>query len=80
MRANHHIMGNLHLVIDDRAGMNFGVFQCATIDSGIGANIDIVVYDDSTKLGNFTPVTALISKAKTVATDDCTAMDLYAIA
>src|SRR5262249_9450757 len=53
MPANTHIVAYLDQVVDLRAFADHGVADCATIDSGAGPYLNIVLTDNSTSLRIF---------------------------
>src|SRR3954471_2308409 len=44
-------MGNLHLIVEPGAGSDLRIAQCAAVDRGIGADLDIVAQNHTAKLG-----------------------------
>src|ERR1700677_2403333 len=47
-----HVVPDLHEVVDPSAGADDRVFQGATIDGGVGADLDIVLDQDAAELGD----------------------------
>lgn len=67
--ADRDIMGDLHEIIDFSATANQGLTQSRAIDSGVGADFDIVFNHDDTDLRNLDALFAAPGIAKTIAAD-----------
>ena len=46
----HDVVGDLHQIINHRAGADHGVVTRAAVDRGVGADVDIVADDDAAEL------------------------------
>jgi hypothetical protein len=75
MFANTHIVADLNLVIELDARSNHGVLQTATIDRGVGADLDIVANVHRAQLRNLQPALAVFRETKTIRANHCTRVD-----
>ncbi len=48
--ANVHVMTDLHEVIDHGTRADYGIAKSASVDCAVGADFDIVPYQNSTEL------------------------------
>src|SRR4051812_36264834 len=68
--ANFYVMGDLYEVIELGAGFYDGGTHGSPVDSGIGADLHVILQDNIADLGNlFKASVGLGCKAKAVATD-----------
>lgn len=78
--ADSHVVGDLYEVIDLCTFANDGVVQRTTVDRRIGANLDIVLNDDSAELGNLLQAGGTQDVAETVLPNPHTVMKRHLIA
>ena len=74
-------MGNLNEVVQLGALLDHGSTHSGTVDGRVGSNLDIVLENDDTHLGNLLIGAVLLgSEAEAVATDNSTALHNAAVA
>ncbi len=67
--SDRHIMGDLHKIIDFGAFSNHGIARRSAVDRGVGADLDIVLNNDTADLRNFEMALAARHKAETILAD-----------
>ena len=75
-----HIMGNLHQIIDLGALTNYRVRKGATINSGVGTNLNIILNDDAPNMRHFFKAALAANEAKTILTNARTGLDKHPVA
>lgn len=70
MLSDDHVVGDLHLVIYLYTASDQRVIHGASIDRGVGADLDIIAYLNTADLRHFFPMTVTLRQAETVCTDD----------
>src|SRR5271165_1160537 len=69
MRADLHVMRDLNLIVELDAVFDHGIAQCSAVDSGIGADVDIVADHYAASLRNLDVDPVFLRKAEAVRTD-----------
>ena len=67
--ADPHVVRDLYQVVELDAVFQNGVLQRATVNAGVGANLDVIADLDRAQLLNFDPLAVMRRKAKPVSTD-----------
>lgn len=80
MCADVAVMRDLHQVIHAHVLFQHGVFQCAAVDAGVGADLAVVADHHAAQLRDLDPVTGIHRQAEAVGTDHRTGMDAHALA
>ena len=80
MPADHHIVGDLHQVVDLGALADHGVAQAPAVDRGAGANLDVVLNDNAADLRHLDVALGARHVAEAVLADVATRMNDDAIA
>ena len=75
MPSNHHVVPDLHEIINFRALADHRVAQGAPVDGGIGADFDIVLDDHSADLRHFQMARLAHGEAEAVLADGRAGMD-----
>ena len=71
-----HVVGDLYLVVELAAIADHGVVKCATVDRGVGTDLDIIADHDPPHLRNLHPTTILLAReAKAIRANHRTRMD-----
>ena len=77
VRAYHHVVRDLHLIVYDDAGVYHRVLEGSAVDGGVGTDIDVVMDHHGTELGDLAPVPAFVGEAEAVAADHRTGVDVH---
>src|SRR5512145_1378304 len=59
VRADAHVVADLDLVVELHALLDYGVVQCPAVDSGVGADLDVVADAYAADLGDLDPAVLL---------------------
>ena len=73
--ANHDVMCNLALVINDHTIANNSVIQRATINSSAGTDLHAIANNYATNLWDLHPVTTIVGITKAVCAYHCSGLD-----
>ena len=68
--AHMHVVPNLNQVVEFDTLFNDCVFQCPSVNAGVGANFNIVADTNRTQLLDFFPLPLVLRKAKTIRAND----------
>ena len=69
MPSNHHVVPDLHEIINFRALADHGIAQGAPVDGGIGADFDPILNDDAADLRHFQVARLAHGEAEAVLAD-----------
>src|SRR5512134_2160913 len=69
VRADAHVVADLDLVVELHALLDYGVVQCPAVDSGVGADLDVVADAYAADLGDLDPAVLLARDAEAVRSD-----------
>lgn len=75
LSANHDVMCNLALVINDHTIANNSVIQRATINSSAGTDLHAIANNYPTNLWDLHPVTTIVGITKAVCAYHCSGLD-----
>jgi hypothetical protein len=70
VRADVHVVADLHQVVELDAVFEHGVFQRATVDAGVGADLDVVADAHGAELFDLFPAALRVGEAEAVGADD----------
>src|SRR5574340_1086952 len=76
--THHHVVCDLHQVVDLGSSFDHGVSEGGTIDGHVGAQFHIVLDDHAAELGNFLVPSLVLNVVEAVAADDRSAVDDHA--
>jgi hypothetical protein len=66
VRANMHVVADLYQVVEFDAVLDHSVIQRATVNAGIGTNLNIIADAHPAQLLDFLPTTGMRRKAKAI--------------
>jgi hypothetical protein len=69
MPADHHVVGNLHQIVDLRAFADHGVAVAATVNGAVGADLDVVLNDDAPGLRHLEMAVGARNEAEAILAD-----------
>ena len=75
MRSDKCVMSDLDLIVYFYTLFEDRIFQCASIDSGVGTNFHIIANPHGTQLWNLHPYTVVICEPKAITSNDNTRMN-----
>lgn len=68
--ANHNVMRNLALVINDNTIADHSIVQSTTVNGGTSADLDAIADNHATKLRDLYPVTTIVRVTKPIRSND----------
>src|SRR4029077_6140579 len=80
MPADHHVVPDLHEIINFGTLTDHRVLEGAAVDTAVGANFDVIIKDDTADLGHLQMALRAHGKAEAILADANTSVEDHPIA